>query len=262
MTDSLRTGDAPRYADLRGKVVLVTGAASGIGLAAVREFARQGARIVAADVSARLSDAVAPVAAGAELLAVAADIGAQADVQRLLAAALARYDRIDVAINNAGIEHAAARLAEIDEATWDRVIGVNLKGTWLCMKHELTQMVAQGGGAIVNTASVAGLGGAPTLGAYVAAKHGVVGLTRTGALEYAKYGIRVNAVCPSFARTAMVERMVAAKPQLASVFERASPMQRMAKAGEVVAAIVWLASDSASFVNGQALAIDGGMNAW
>jgi len=247
---------------LDGKVALVTGAGSGIGRASALAFAHAGARVVAADVdeaggaatAAQLTDA------GGDGVFVPADVAVAGDVAGLIAAAVARYGRVDYAHNNAGIEGSVApgtAFHEYPEDDWDRVLGVNLKGVWLCMKAEITQMLAQGSGAIVNTASIAGLVGGFSA-AYTAAKHGVVGLTKDAALAYAQQAIRVNAVCPGFIRTPMVERVLAARPEVEARWLAAEPVGRFGTPEEVAAAVVWLCSDAAAFVTGVALPVDGG----
>lgn len=245
-----------------GPVVLITGAAGGIGRAAVQAFAASGARVVAADLDAAGAEAAAAdaVAAGAQALAVAVDVTDSASVQAMVAAAVACFGRLDAAFNNAGVELEGTATAEADEDLFDRTIAVNLRGVFLCMKHQIRQFLAQGGdGAIVNTASVAGLVGAATMPAYTASKHGVVGLTKAAALEYARRGIRVNAVCPGVVRTAMTERAIAQRPERAAVIDALHPMGRIAEPAEIAATALWLCSPAASFVTGQALAVDGGM---
>ncbi|GIX49235.1 MAG: short chain dehydrogenase [Candidatus Tectimicrobiota bacterium] len=249
---------------LAGKVVLVTGAASGIGRATALACAREGARVVVADTAAAGGEeTVARIRqAGGEARFVRADVTRAAEVEALVAEAVAAYGRLDCAHNNAGIEGPLAPTAEYPEEAWDRVLAVNLKGVWLCMKYEIAQMLRQGGGAIVNTASLAGLVGARRLAAYVASKHGVVGLTRAAALEYAKAGIRVNAVCPGIIRTAMVQRMFLERnPQAEERLAASEPMGRLGTPEEVAEAVVWLCSDAASFVTGHALSVDGGLAA-
>ena len=245
-----------------GQVVLITGAAGGIGRAAVRAFARAGARVVAVDLDEAGAQQAAELARaeGAESLAVQADVASSASVQAMVAATVARFGRLDAAFNNAGVELEGVPTHEADEALFDRTIGINLKGVFLCMKYQLLQMLAQGGGGvIVNTASVAGLVGAATMPAYAASKHGVVGLTKSAALEYAKKGIRVNAVCPGVIRTAMTERAVAQRPEREAFINGLHPMGRIGEPEEIAATALWLCSPAASFITGQALAVDGGM---
>ena len=245
-----------------GQVVLITGAAGGIGRAAVRAFARAGARVVAVDLDEAGAQQAAELACaeGAESLAVQADVASSASVQAMVAATVARFGRLDAAFNNAGVELEGVPTHEADEALFDRTIGINLKGVFLCMKYQLLQMLAQGGGGvIVNTASVAGLVGAATMPAYAASKHGVVGLTKSAALEYAKKGIRVNAVCPGVIRTAMTERAVAQRPEREAFINSLHPMGRIGEPEEIAATALWLCSPAASFITGQALAVDGGM---
>ncbi len=245
-----------------GQVVVITGAAGGIGRAAVLAFAQAGARVVAADLDGAGAELAADAAraAGARALAVRVDVTDSASVQAMVAAVVAQFGRLDAAFNNAGVELEGTATADTDEDLFDRTIAVNLRGVFLCMKHQIRQMLAQGGGgAIVNTASVAGLVGAATMPAYTASKHGVVGLTKAAALEYAKRGIRVNAVCPGVVRTAMTERAVAQRPERAAFIDGLHPMGRIAEPAEIAATALWLCSPAASFVTGQALAVDGGM---
>ena len=245
-----------------GQVVIVTGAAGGIGRAAVLAWAAIGARVVAADLDLPGAEAAAQAAraAGAEALAVQVDVTQSTSVQAMVAATVARFGRLDAAFNNAGVELEGASTADADEDVFDRTIAVNLRGVFLCMKHQIRQLLAQGnGGAIVNTASVAGLVGAASMPASTASKHGVVGLTKAAALEYAKRNIRVNAVCPGVVRTAMTERAIAQAPKRAAVIDRMHPMGRIAEPAEIAATALWLCSPAASFVTGQALAVDGGM---
>jgi NAD(P)-dependent dehydrogenase (short-subunit alcohol dehydrogenase family) len=247
---------------LAGKVALVTGGASGIGRATAIAMAREGARVVVADVAeAGGAETVQRiVAAGGQAVFQRADVADAADVDALVRRAVEAYGRLDCAFNNAGIEGAVTAPHEYPDDVFDRVIAVNLKGVWLCLKAEVRQMLAQGGGAIVNTASAAGLVGAPTIAAYDASKHGVVGLTKSFALAYARQGIRVNAVCPGIIRTPMVERSFLARdPNAAARLEASEPVGRMGTPEEVAEAVVWLCSDAASFVTGVALPVDGGM---
>ena len=244
------------------QVVLITGAAGGIGRAAVLAFARSGAHVVAVDLDEAGAQQAAESAraTGAEALALQADVASSASVQAMVAGAVARFGRLDAAFNNAGVELEGVPTHEADEALFDRTIAINLKGVFLCMKYQLRQMLAQGGGGvIVNTASVAGLVGAATMPAYAASKHGVVGLTKSAALEYAKKGIRVNAVCPGVIRTAMSERAVAQRPEREAFINNLHPMGRIGEPEEIAATALWLCSPAASFITGQALAVDGGM---
>ncbi|HMA34011.1 MAG TPA: SDR family oxidoreductase, partial [Chloroflexia bacterium] len=252
---------APASSALTGKVALVTGAAAGIGRASALAFANAGARVVVSDVDAAGgAETVRQIqAAGGVALFVAADVAQPAAVAALIAQAVATYGRLDYAHNNAGIEGGHSPTAEYPEDIWDRVIAINLKGVWLCMKYEIAQMLTQGGGAIVNTASVAGVSGFPRHAAYAASKHGVVGLTKTAAREYASAGIRINAVCPGFIKTAMLDREVAGNTTREGRLRAAVPLGRLGTADEVAAAVVWLCTGGATFVTGQTLVLDGGM---
>ncbi len=247
---------------LAEKVILVTGGASGIGRETALTLAREGARVVVADVNAAQGAATAELiqAAGGGAIFVPCDISKAEQVRALIAATEETYGRLDGAFNNAGIGAPMASIVEQDEAGWDNVLNVNLKGVWLCMKYEIPLLLAGGGGAIVNMASLAGLTGLPNGCAYTASKHGVVGLTRTAALEYASRNIRVNAVCPGFTDTPMVRAMVESSPQSARM-TTGNPMRRIGQAEEVAETVVWLLSHKASFITGQAIAIDGGLTA-
>ncbi|MCB0428482.1 MAG: SDR family oxidoreductase [Flavobacteriales bacterium] len=240
------------------KVALVTGGSFGIGRATAIAFAERGARVVIADVMDD-GDTVQQVKnAGSEALFVKCDVSKDADVENLVAQTVKKFGRLDFAYNNAGIEGVQAPTSECTEENWDRTLGVNLKGIWLCMKHEVPVMLKNGGGAIVNCASVAGLVGFPGMPAYVASKHGVVGLTKTAALEYVKQGIRVNAVCPGVIHTPMVDRITGHDKVAEKQFADMEPIGRMGEPGEVAQAVVWLCSDQSSFITGNALAVDGG----
>jgi NAD(P)-dependent dehydrogenase (short-subunit alcohol dehydrogenase family) len=247
---------------LHGKVALVTGGGSGIGRATALAFAREGAQVVVADVVVEGGEeTVARIKhTGGAATFVKTDVARAAEVEALVAAAVATYGRLDCAHNNAGIEGVEAFTADYPEEDWDRVVAINLKGVWLCMKYELPQMQRQGSGAIVNTASIAGLVGAYRMPAYVASKHGVAGLTKAAALEYAKAGIRVNAVCPGVIRTPMVERFFFSRhPRAETRLTAAEPVGRLGTPEEVAEAVVWLCSDAASFVTGHTMTVDGGM---
>ena len=246
--------------DFKGQSVLITGAGGGIGLATALAFARAGARLMLSDITAAAGQqALSQVrAVGAEAQFQAADVSREADVAALVAATVAAFGRLDCAFNNAGIEIENGRITECDEAVFDRLMAVNVKGVWLCLKHQLRQMEAQGGGAIVNTASVAGLVGAPRRATYAASKHAVLGLTRSTAAEYAKLNIRINAVCPGVIQTPMVQRWVDADPGVPARMAALHPMGRIGQPEEVAAVVLWLCSAGASFVTGHAHTVDGG----
>jgi NAD(P)-dependent dehydrogenase (short-subunit alcohol dehydrogenase family) len=248
---------------LQDKVAIITGVASGIGKAAASVFAREGATIVAVDVTADEGEAVVKSIrdGGGKASFVRCDISKAGDVESMVAAAVKTYGKIDCAFNNAGIIGKIARTAEETEENFDRVVLIDLKGPWLCMKYEILQMLRQGkGGAIVNTASAAGLVGSHGMPTYTAAKHGVVGLTRTAALEYAKAGIRINAVCPGVVDTPMTQGIMAQHPRMAQA-TNVMPIGRNCRPEEIAEAAAWLCSDAASFVTGHAMAVDGGLTA-
>jgi NAD(P)-dependent dehydrogenase (short-subunit alcohol dehydrogenase family) len=243
--------------------VLVTGASSGIGRTTALAFAREGAQVVISSRrQAQLDETLAAVrASGGDGLAVTGDCSQAPDVRRMVDAAVAAYGRLDCAFNNAGIEGGKAFVptAEYSEEIWDEVIAINLTGVFLCMKYEIRQMLAQGGGAIVNMASVAGLIGTRIGIGYGASKHGVIGATRAAALEYATSNIRVNAVCPGVVRTELTERAFFHDVDLGAAMTRRHPMGRLGTAEEVAEAVLWLCSDAASFTTGHALPVDGGL---
>ncbi len=255
--------DAEMTERLPGKVALVTGGSSGIGRATAVAFAREGARVIVADVAEEGgAETVALIrAAGGEALFVRADVSRATDVEALVRRAFERFGRLDCAHNNAGIGGRMGSLVECSEEDWDRVTGVNLKGVWLCMKYEIPRMIESGGGAIVNTASVAGLRAVPGIGAYCASKHGVIGLTRTAALEFAAAGVRVNAVCPGWIRTPLVEPLLNREPGFDAQMIASNPAGRIGTPEEVAETVVWLCSNAAPYVIGHALVIDGGLTA-
>jgi NAD(P)-dependent dehydrogenase (short-subunit alcohol dehydrogenase family) len=244
-----------------GKVAFVTGAASGIGRAAALAFAREGAGVVVTDVSEQGNQETARMieGQGGRALAVRCDVTRPEDVKGALAQTVAAFGRLDFAFNNAGIEpRKAAPTAEYEEEEWSRIIDINLRGVFLCMKHEIPLILEQGGGAIVNTSSGAGVIGIKGSPAYTAAKHGVIGLTRAAALDYAAQNIRVNAVCPGYIETPMMDRFTGGTPEGRAKVIAEEPVGRMGKSEEIAAAVLWLCSDIAAFVVGHALVIDGG----
>jgi NAD(P)-dependent dehydrogenase (short-subunit alcohol dehydrogenase family) len=242
------------------KVVLVTGGASGLGEAAVRLLAAGGARVVVADLDADRGETVTGGArtAGAEAVFCRTDVTDERDVAAAVATALDTWGRLDGAINNAGTTGPSNPTADYSVEDWNRVLALNLTGVFLGLKHEIPPMVAQGGGSIVNTSSGAGLVGFAGLPAYVASKHGVIGLTRAAALEYVRAGVRINAVCPGSTRTPMLEGFMGGDPAIERAMEQSAPIGRLARPEEIAQAMVWLLSDAASFVVGHALAVDGG----
>ncbi|NQT72631.1 MAG: SDR family oxidoreductase [Chloroflexi bacterium] len=243
-----------------GKVAMVTGAGSGIGRASALAFAKNGAKVVVNDIVAEGAEETVEMikAAGGEAILVKADVTQAIEVENLINKTVEIYGQLDYAHNNAGIDGEPAPLADCTIENWDRTIGINLRGVFLCMKYEIPQMVKQGNGAIVNTASIAGLIGTANMPAYNAAKHGVVGLTRTAALEYAATGIRINAVCPGATRTALLDSVMVVMPELLETLESSHPVGRIAEPEEIANTVVWLCSDEASFVTGHPMVVDGG----
>lgn len=246
--------------EFAAKVALVTGAGSGIGRASAQAFARRGARVLVADVDAEGGEETVGriESAGGEAIFVRTDVSKAEEVEALVERAIEEYGRLDFAHNNAGIEGVPGPLAEGTEEDFERVISVNLKGVWLCMKYEIQQMLAQGGGAIVNTSSIGGLLGFQGLTPYTASKHGVSGLTKNAALDYASRGIRINAVAPGTIRTPMVARFTGGDPEVEAQLDAMHPVGRIAEPEEVAEVAAFLCSDGASFVHGQILPVDGG----
>lgn len=243
-----------------GKVALVTGGAAGIGKATAEAFAAQGAKVVVSDISEAAGQAVVEgiKASGGDAVFVACNVAKADQVKALMDAVVAHYGRLDCAFNNAGIEIEQDKLADGNEDVFDSIMDVNVKGVWQCMRFEIPLMLAQGGGAIVNTASVAALGAAPKMSIYAASKHAVLGLTRSAAVEYAKKSIRVNAVCPAVIDTEMFRRAAAIDPRKAEFAAAMHPVGRIGKAEEIAAAVLYLCSDGAGFTTGIALPVDGG----
>jgi NAD(P)-dependent dehydrogenase (short-subunit alcohol dehydrogenase family) len=252
--------EANGMATLQGKVILVTGGGSGIGRATSTLLARQGAKVMIADYVAESAERTVKMIkdAGGDASCIAADVSVTKQVEMMITKTVETYGRLDGAFNNAGIEGKMADTIAYPEDVFDRVIAINLKGIWLCMKYEIPQMLNNGGGAIVNTSSGAGLVGVEQLSAYNASKHGVVGLTKTAALEFAQKNIRVNCVCPGLINTPMVARMIDSGGMNEQEFLAAEPVGRMGRPEEIGEGVVWLLSDAASFVTGHALSIDGG----
>jgi NAD(P)-dependent dehydrogenase (short-subunit alcohol dehydrogenase family) len=246
---------------LQGKIALVTGGSSGIGRAAATLFAREGAKIVVADIDPEGGEETISriTKEGGEARFVKTDIGKAAEVEALIKSVIELHGRLDCAFNNAGILGDIVSVTDHSEEAWDRTFATNLKGTWLCMKYEIPQMLAQGKGTIVNTTSTAGvLIGSPFRSAYAASKAGIVSLSKSAALEYAERGIRVNALCPSHTRTPLLEQFLKLRPELEASFIAQTPMGRIAAPEEVAEGALWLCSDASSFVTGQVLVIDGG----
>jgi NAD(P)-dependent dehydrogenase (short-subunit alcohol dehydrogenase family) len=245
---------------MQERVAIVTGGSAGIGRAAALALAREGAYVAIGDVDAERGPQVVDEieARGGKALFVPTDVADDGDVRRLVEETVNRFGRLDYAFNNAGIEGSPAPTDECSEGNWDRTIAVNLTGVWRCMRAEIPRMLASGGGSIVNNSSVAGLVGFPSIPAYVASKHGVIGLTKTAALEYATRGIRVNAVCPGVIETEMIDRFTGGDATALADLTATEPVGRLGTPDEIAEAVVWLCSDNASFVTGQALAVDGG----
>jgi NAD(P)-dependent dehydrogenase (short-subunit alcohol dehydrogenase family) len=242
----------------KNQTIIVTGASFGIGRATAIAFAENGANVVVADCVQDDETVNAIKEKGGNAIFVNCDVSKEEDVKRMVDLTIATYGGLDYAFNNAGIEGLQGSTHECTTENWERTIGVNLTGTWLCMKHQIPHILAKGKGAIVNCASIAGLVGYMGLPAYVASKHGVVGLTKTAALEYAKQGIRINAVCPGVIKTPMIDRFTGLDKAVEKQFADMEPIGRMGEPQEVADAVMWLCSDSSSFVTGHAMAVDGG----
>jgi NAD(P)-dependent dehydrogenase (short-subunit alcohol dehydrogenase family) len=242
------------------KVALITGGSYGIGRATAVAFAQRGARVVIADwIEDTEGETLRLVTeAGSEAVFVTCDVSKSSDVKAMIDKTVATFGHLDFAFNNAGIEGLMAPVHQCTEENWDKTIAINLKGVWLCMKYEIEQMVKQGKGAIVNCSSVAGLNGFVNLPAYVASKHGVIGLTKTAALENARTEIRVNAVCPGVIHTQMIDRITHGDKEAEKQYTAIEPVGRMGDPKEVAETVVWLCSNAASFVTGDAIAVDGG----
>jgi len=245
---------------LENKVALITGASSGIGRASALAFAREGAKVAIADVNISGGEETARMVneAGGDAIFVKADVSKSAEVEALIAKTVSHFGCLDCALNNAAIAPSFCSTVDCTEEEWDRIIAINLKGVWLCMKYEIPQMLKHGKGAIVNTSSQLGLVGLPKRPAYAASKHGVVGLTKVAALDYATSGIRVNAVCPGTIDTPMLRGATERQPEAEAQIKMAVPIGRVASPEEVAAVVVWLCSDAASYILGHAIPVDGG----
>jgi len=244
-----------------GKAVLVTGGGYGIGRAAALGFARKGAKVVVADIDVKNGEetVLRIKVAGDEAIFIKTNVSQEVEVEALIKKTVETYGRLDCAFNNAGIHKVFVSTIDFTEKDWNEMMDVNLKSVWLCMKYEIPQMLKQGKGAIVNTSSAAGLIAAPSNPAYPASKHGVVGLTKSTAIEFARKGIRVNCVCPGPTRTGMHDSLVAVAPQIVDAMNTKVPMGRIGEPEEVAAAAIWLCSDEASYITGHALPVDGGL---
>jgi NAD(P)-dependent dehydrogenase (short-subunit alcohol dehydrogenase family) len=249
--------------NFEGQVALVTGASSGIGLAAAQGFAQAGASVVLADVNEQALQAAVDelTSAGHVVLAVRCDVSDEEQVAAMVKRAVDHFGRLDMAFNNAGIQVPPSDAADEPLGNYERVTAVNLRGVWACMKHELRQMREQGSGAIVNNSSLGGLVGLPTRASYHASKHGVIGLTKSAALEYAPRGVRINAVCPGTIDTPMVSTMLKTQADALQEILKEQPIARLGRADEIAAAVLWLCSPGSSFVLGVALPVDGGFTA-
>lgn len=245
------------------KVVLVTGAGNGIGRATALAFAKQGASVVVADMSRNAGEETTALIteAGGAATFILCDVTKDQDVQSMVAGTIETYGKLDIAFNNAGIEIEQSKLADGDEATYDKIMDVNVKGVWRCMKYQIPELLKQSTSAIVNTASIAGLGAAPKMSIYSASKHAVIGLTKSAAVEYGKKGLRVNAICPAVIDTEMFRRATQNDPQKEQYVRSLHPVGRIGQPDEVAAAVLYLCSDLAGFTTGVALPIDGGATA-
>ena len=246
--------------DFTGKAALVTGAAAGMGLATAQAFAEAGAAVTLADVNEEAARLAAEqlTAAGHKAIGIRCNVAVEAEVAAMVVQTVRTFGRLDAAYNNAGVQSPAMEIADVSSDEYDRVMDINLRGVWNCMKHELRQMRGQKSGAIVNCSSIGGLIGLPGRATYHATKHGVIGLTKSAAIEYAARGIRINAVCPGTINTPMVEKMLANEPESMKEILKEQPIGRLGQPEEIASAVLWLCSPGASFVIGHALVVDGG----
>jgi len=245
---------------LDGKIALITGAASGIGRASAVILAEQGASLILSDVNVEGGEDTADrvIKGGGQAIFTRCDVSKSADVEAMVKMGVEKFGGLDIAVNNAGIARLQTPIDKIEEDQWDAIMNINLKGVWLCMKYEIPAMLERGGGSIINVASLAGLVGTPYGSDYGASKHGVIGLTKSAALEYVRQGIRVNAVCPGFIDTPMVEAVIEQNPKMDAMTRKWSPMRRRGTVDEIANAVLYLAGDTSSFVNGHTLTVDGG----
>lgn len=247
--------------EFKDKVAVVTGAASGMGLATAKAFAEAGAMVVLTDINEPIVQAKEIVAAGQKAIAIRCDVANEKNVDTTIQQIVSQFGRLDFAFNNAGIQSPVTELADVNNEEYDHILDINLKGVWNFMKYELLQMRKQGSGVIVNNSSLGGLVGLPGRAAYHASKHGILGLTKSAALEYAARGIRINAVCPGIISTPMVESMLASEKGVIEEMMKDVPIKRLGRVEEVADVVLWLCSNASTFVIGQAIAIDGGYTA-
>lgn len=245
----------------KDKVIIVTGSTFGIGKSTAIAFAQRGAKVVLSDWKEDKDTLSIIKENGGDVIFVKCDVSIEDDVKKLVSETISRYDRLDFAFNNAGTEGILAPAVDCSNDNWERTININLKGVWICMKYQIPEMLKVGGGVIVNNASIAGLVGLGDLPAYVASKHGVIGLTKNVALDYAKHNVRVNAVCPGVIQTPMIDRFTEVKPKVIEQLIAAKPIGRAGQPEEIAETVVFLCSNAASFITGQAIAVDGGWTA-
>lgn len=245
---------------LENKVAVITGGASGIGRASAIRLAQDGAKIAVSDVNVEGGEETVELVkqVGSDAFFIKCDVAKESDVETMINATIERFGQLDIALNNAGVGGMMTNADQLEEHVWDFVMNINLKGVWLCIKHELPHMLKNGSGSIINVASLAGLLGFRSNAVYAASKHGVIGLTKSVALEYARLGIRVNAICPGFTETPMVTDMIEEVPRMGDFTRKSSPMRRLGHVEEIAEAVFYLASDMSSFVNGHSLTLDGG----
>lgn len=244
--------------NFKNKVAIITGGSFGIGRATAIAFSKKGARVVIVDWVEDQETLNQIKSTGAEAIFIKCDVSKAEDVRMMVKKTIDTFGRLDYAFNNAGIEGIRGTTVDCTEENWDKTIAINLKGVWLCMKYQLPELLKQGSGSIVNCASIAGMIGYQDLPAYVASKHGIIGLTKTAALEFAKSGIRINAVCPGVIKTPMIDRLTGNNKEAEDQYASMEPIGRLGRPEEIANAVVWLCSDEASFITGHAMAVDGG----